>query len=175
MVGGAPDRPAFALVDHFGRPRSESDFRGRFVIVYFGFTSCRVVCPRALTKLSQVIGDLGGESAGIDALYISVDPDRDTPEVMRAYLEAGYPRFLGLTGSTEAIAEARRAFRVFAARKADPADPDGYDVAHTAISFLLDREGRYADHFPDTMDAGRIVDRIRLHRADAQPPARSAG
>ena len=82
---------------------------------------------------------------------------------MRSFLETSYPHFLGLTGSTEAIEKARRSFRVFAERKADPADPDGYAMAHTAISFLLDREGHYVDHFSDAMDAGKIVERIRFH------------
>ncbi|MBR0756091.1 SCO family protein [Bradyrhizobium jicamae] len=163
---GAPDHPTFTLTDHFGNEVSETDFHGAFQLVYFGFTSCRVVCPRALAKLSGVLDALGDEAAGqITPLYITVDPARDTPEKMKAYLEADYPRFLGLTGPDAAIDDAKRCFRIFAQRKSDPADPDGYQIAHTAIAYLLDRNGEYLDHFPDAMEATKIVERIRFHLA----------
>lgn len=163
---GAPQHPAFALTDHFGNRVTEKEFHGWFQLVYFGFTSCRVVCPRALAKLSGVLGELGDEGARwIKPLYVTVDPARDKPEVMRAYLEAGYPRFLGLTGTEEAIEDAKKNFRVFAQRKAAPDDPDGYQIAHTAIAYLLDRNGNYLDHFPDATGAARIIERIRIHLA----------
>ena len=163
---GAPDHPVFTLTDHFGKEVSEADFRGAFQLVYFGFTSCRVVCPRALAKLSGVLESLGDEAAKqIKPLYITVDPARDTPEKMKACLEADYPRFLGLTGPEAAIEDAKRCFRVFAQRKSDPADPDGYQVAHTAIAYLLDRNGSYLDHFSDATEATKIVERIRFHLA----------
>lgn len=160
---GAPTLPGFSLIDHFGRPVSERDFRGRFQLVYFGFTSCRVVCPRALSRLSAVLDMIGDEGAAIAALYVSVDPDRDTPDVMRRYLEANYPRFIGLTGPANAIDAARCDFRVFAERRPDPADPAGYAVSHTAIAFLVDPVGRYLDHFSDALDSDVIADRLRTH------------
>lgn len=163
---GAPSRPRFALTDHFGKEVTEKDFYGWFQLVYFGFTSCRVVCPRALTKLSGVLETLGDEDAGrIKPLYITVDPARDTPEAMKAFLETGYPRFLGLTGPERAIEDVKKSFRVFAQRKSDPADPAGYQIAHTAIAYLLDPDGNYLDHFPDAAEGGRIIERIRGYLA----------
>ncbi|MBR0825254.1 SCO family protein [Bradyrhizobium manausense] len=163
---GAPGHPVFTLTDHFGKQATEKDFHGWFQLVYFGFTSCRVVCPRALTKLSGVLETLGDEGARrIKPLYITVDPARDTPQAMKTFLETGYPRFLGLTGPEQAIEEAKTSFRVFAQRKSDPADPDGYQIAHTAIAYFLDPGGNYLDHFPDATEAGRIIERIRGHLA----------
>ncbi|MZG15876.1 SCO family protein [Streptomyces sp. SID5914] len=150
----------FSLLDHNGRPVTQDDFQGRFRLVYFGFTHCRVVCPRSLTKLSGILDRLGERAEKVTALYISVDPDRDTPAVMRAYLEDRYPRFLGLTGNTEQIDEAKRNFRVFAQTKPDAADPDGYAVPHTAIAYLLNADGKYCTHFTDTTESQEIFDRL---------------
>lgn len=163
-------RPAarFTLVDHFGRSATETDFRGRNLLVYFGFTHCRVVCPRSLARLSQVLDRLGEKADRIAALYITVDPARDTPDVMRRYLEA-YPAFTGLTGSAEEIDAAKRAFRVFAERRADPLDPDGYAVPHSAIAYLMDREGAYLDHFTDALDEEALASRIEQALAQQEP------
>ncbi|WP_236792190.1 SCO family protein [Amycolatopsis sp. GM8] len=157
----APVVPRYALVDHHGRDVTEQDFLGRYQLVFFGFTHCRMVCPRALTKLSTVLDDLGPLVDRIQPLYISVDPERDTPEVMRAFLEENYPRFLGLTGSPEAAEAARSAFRVYAGRGTDPEDPEGYAVPHTALTYLLDPAATYLAHFPDVLDADDITARIR--------------
>lgn len=86
--------PRYALVDHHGRTVTEQDFAGRYQLVFFGFTHCRMVCPAALGKLSTVLDDLGPLAERIQPLYISVDPERDTPEVMRAFLEESYPLVL---------------------------------------------------------------------------------
>ena len=130
------------------------------MLAYFGFTHCRVVCPRALSKLSGVLDQLGPRADNIAALYITTDPDRDTPEVMRDYLSDEYPRFTGLTGSTSAIDAAKATFRVFATRKDDPEDPDGYAVPHSAIAYFMAPNGDYVAHFADTVDAETITKRI---------------
>lgn len=98
MVSGAPVA-RFSLIDHNGRRVTENDFTDSYLLVYFGFTHCKVVCPRSLAKLSRVLEGLGEKAERIRALYVTVDPARDTPEVMRAYLEGNHRRFLGLTGS----------------------------------------------------------------------------
>ena len=162
MVSGAPSAN-FSLTDHFGQRVDESSYRGQFLLVYFGFTRCRVVCPRSLAKLSAVLNRLGNAAAAIKPLYITVDPARDTPEIMRRYLERDSPRFTGLTGTDDEIEAAKRSFRVFAARKADAEDPDGYAVPHTAIAYLMGREGEYLAHFTDAVDEDAIVERIGTH------------
>ena len=160
-AGGPPVEPRWALTDHNGRRVTESDFQGRYQLVFFGFTHCRVVCPRALSKMTAVLDDIGELAKRIQPLYISVDPARDTPDVMRVFLERAYPKFLGLTGSAEEAEVAKSAFRVFAGRREDPDDPDGYDVPHSALTYLIDPEGRYVKHFPDVAEADRIADSLK--------------
>lgn len=164
----AAPRAAFELTDHAGRRINQNTFLGRYLLVYFGFTHCRVVCPRSLAKLSSVLERLGEVSSQITPLYITVDPDRDTPEVLADYLESRYPRFTGLTGSVDEIEGAKAAFRVFAERRRDPEDEDGYAVPHTAIAYLMDRRGDYCAHFTDALDEEAIVARIsaRLHSVE---------
>jgi protein SCO1/2 len=157
---GAPIHPAFDLVDHDGRSVTPAAFAGRFVLVFFGFTHCRVVCPRELGKLSRALERLGPAVDRIQALYISVDPERDTPAVMKTFLEARFPRFLGLTGAREQVEAAKRSFRVFTQRRDDPAAPGGYDVPHTAIAYVLDRQGRYLAHFLDVATEDQLVQRL---------------
>ena len=158
----APTMPTYSLVDHHGRPVTERSYQGRWQLVFFGFTHCKAVCPRALQRLSATLGDLAELADEVSPLYITVDPDRDTPEVMREFLRA-YPRFTGLTGSTEAIEEAKKTFRVFARRKEDPDDPDGYAMPHTAITYLIAPDGRYEAHFPDTMSQEELTTQLRSH------------
>lgn len=146
------------LVDHDGRPVTEASFRGQWLLVYFGFTHCRVVCPRSLTRLSNVLDAIGPDLAQtIQPIYVTVDPKRDTPAVMREYLSTRYPRFLGLTGTEEQVGEAKEAFKVFSRPKPDPHDPANYDVPHTAITYLIDPAGAYATHWPETRNANDIV------------------
>jgi protein SCO1/2 len=152
---------AFRLVDHHGTAVSDESYRGKHALVFFGFTHCKVVCPRALAKLEIVLDALGPLATEVRPLYVTVDPERDTPEVLRAFLERRAPRFVGLTGSREQIDEAKRAFRVFARKVKDPDDPDGYAVPHTAIAYLLDPDGRYAAHFTDAVDAPEMTARLR--------------
>lgn len=161
MSHGAPDNLQWHLTDHHGRRVSEKDFLGRYQIVYFGFTHCKKVCPRALGRISAVLEDVGDLVKLIQPLYISVDPARDTPEVMREFLESNFPRFLGLTGTQQEAEVARSAFRVFAGRRADPNDPEGYEVPHSALTYLIDPEGKYLTHFADTVEAPRIVERLK--------------
>jgi protein SCO1/2 len=127
------------------------------MLVLFGFTHCQVVCPQALSRLSDVLAKIGeARAARVQPLYI-VDPDRDSPKVMKAFLAANYPLFTGLTGTTEQIEGAKNAFNVFARRKVDPAAPDGYVVSHTAITYLLDPAGSYVTHWTDAVDTDEIL------------------
>jgi protein SCO1/2 len=160
---GTPDQPqiggAFRLTDHHGREVTELSYHGKHVLLFFGFTHCRMVCPRALTKLSGVLDSIGELADRVQALYVTVDPERDSPEMMRAFLES-YPRFTGLTGTRAQIDDAKSAFKVFARRAADPLDDAGYSVPHTAIAYLMDSAGSYVTHFPDALDAEEIRERL---------------
>ncbi|MFC5142757.1 SCO family protein [Actinomycetospora rhizophila] len=155
-MSAPPIRATYALVDHHGRAVTEATYRGSWQLVQFGFTHCRVVCPRALAKLDSALEQapaLLGGSAPVVALYVTVDPERDTPEVMRAFLADAHPRFTGLTGSAAQVQDAAAAFRVFARPRRDGSD----QIRHTAITYLLDPDGRPAHHWPDTADAATIA------------------
>jgi protein SCO1/2 len=156
LVGGA-----FRLIDHHGVEVTDETYRGRYLLLFFGFTRCKVVCPRALCRLTNVLDALGPLAEKLQPLYVTRDPERDTPEVMRTFLERGYPRFTGLTGSRERIEEAKKAFRVFARRASDPDDPEGYAVAHSAITYVLDPVGRYTMHFTDAVEEREMTARLR--------------
>ena len=158
----APITPTFALTDHHGNPVTHHSYRGRWQLVFFGFTHCKAVCPRALQRLSATLDDLHDIAAQITPLYITVDPDRDTPDVMKNFLHT-YLHFTGLTGTTTDIDHARTAFRVYARRKDDPHDPDGYAMPHTALTYLLSPQGHYVEHYPDTMPQEELTTRLRAH------------
>jgi protein SCO1 len=150
----------FSLVDHDSRAVGDESFRGRHVLVFFGFTHCKVVCPRALGRISRALELMGDDAERFAPLYISVDPERDTPARMKEFLSA-YPRFKGLTGTREQIDATKQAFRVFAQRQADAEEPDGYVVPHTAFTYVLDPQGAYVTHYADTIDAETMTSRLR--------------
>jgi len=154
---------AFSLVDHEGRAVTPATYRGRWLLVFFGFTHCKVVCPRNLGKLSAVLEALGPDARSVLPLYVSVDPERDTPARMKGWLGENFPRFTGLTGSREAAEAARKAFRVFAARRPGADGSVDYDVPHSAITYLVDPLGHFRDHFPETLDQAMIAERIAGH------------
>jgi protein SCO1 len=161
FLTGAPANCSFALLDHHGHAVTDADYRGRFLLIYFGFTHCRVVCPRALARLSDALALIRDLAERVQPLSVSVDPARDTPEVMKSFLETRYPRFTGLTGSREQADAAKQTFRVFAERAADPDDPNGYAVPHSALSYLVGPDGKYIAHFADTLDRDELARRLR--------------
>jgi protein SCO1 len=156
---------AFALVDHDGRNVTDQSYLGKIMLLFFGFTHCRSVCPVALGHLSAVIERLGEAASQLQPLYVTVDPDRDTPEVMKAFLKTNYPRFKGLTGPRENLEHVKTRYRVFAKRVDAPDDPSGYQMPHTAFAYLIGRDGRYVTHFTNTADEDRIVDHIAKYLA----------
>jgi cytochrome oxidase Cu insertion factor (SCO1/SenC/PrrC family) len=138
----------FALTDQHGRRRTDADFRGRLMLVYFGYTFCPDICPLGLTTVSDAIDRLPAEIQDeVVPLFITVDPARDTVEVMREYVGSFSPRLIGLTGNEAAIASTLRAYRVYA-RKSDAETGDGrYLVDHSTFTYLMGRDGKYLAHF----------------------------
>jgi protein SCO1/2 len=172
--GPACECGEFSLVDHFNRAVTEQVLRDEYTLVLFGFTHCRVVCPRALARHAGVLEQLASEGWLIRGVYITVDPERDTPEVMREYLQP-YPAFLGLTGDVAQIDQARAAFRVFAKRLSEPEDPDGYRVAHSAIAYLLAPDVCCLAHFSDALAEDEVLVRMRALLPPRQSGNGSAG
>ena len=134
----------FELVDQAGRTIRDDDLRGKWQLVFFGFTSCPDVCPMTLENITAALEELGPVADKLQPLLITVDPERDTPAVLKEYLAAFDPRILGLTGTPERVQEALRSFRVYAAKR--PLD-GGYTMDHSTFVYLMDPHGAYAVHF----------------------------
>ena len=138
---GADYGRSLTLTDHTGRPRSLADWKGKVVVLFFGFTQCPDVCPTTLATMADVVKRLGPDADGVQVLFVTVDPERDTQAVLAPYVTAFDPRFVGLYGDAEATAKAAREFRVFF-QKVPGSAPGTYTIDHTAASYVLDREGR---------------------------------
>jgi len=135
----------FRLVDQNSKPITEQDLKGHPFLVFFGFTHCPDVCPTTLFEVSEILGKLGPDAKNIRALFITVDPERDTPAVLNVYLSSFDPRVIGVTGDSAAIASVEKAYRVYA--KKVPLDGGGYTMDHTAIVYLMDKDGRFVAPF----------------------------
>jgi protein SCO1/2 len=135
----------FKLTDQNGQALSEQDLKGRPFLVFFGFTHCPDVCPTTLFEVSEILRSLGRDADRTRALFITVDPERDTPAVMKDYLSSFDPHLAGLTGDPAAIAAVAKAYRVY--YKKVPLDQGGYTMDHTAIVYLMDKDGRFVAPF----------------------------
>jgi protein SCO1 len=135
----------FHLIDQDGQPFSDEDLKGKTFLVFFGFTHCPDVCPTTLFEMSEIMRNLGPEADRTAALFISVDPERDTQEAMKDYMSSFDPHVRGLTGNAEALATVAKAYRVY--YKKVPLDGGDYTMDHTAIVYLMDKEGRFVSPF----------------------------
>ena len=135
----------FSLTDQNGQGVSDRDLKGRPFLVFFGFTHCPDVCPTTLFDVSEILRALGHDADRTRALFITVDPERDTPAVMKDYLSSFDPHLSGLTGDPAAVAAVAKAYRAY--YKKVPSDQGGYTMDHTAIVYLMDKEGRFVAPF----------------------------
>lgn len=138
---GANYARTFSLPDIDGRMRTLADFKGKVVVVFFGYTQCPDVCPTTMQELAQVKKALGPDGDRVQGVFITVDPQRDKPELLKLYLASFDPSFVALRGSEEQIKDTAKEFKVYYMQKAG-STPDSYTVDHTAASFLFDPEGR---------------------------------
>jgi protein SCO1 len=139
-VTGASFGRDFALIDHHGQARRLADFKGKVVVVFFGFTHCPDFCPTTLAELAAARRQLGGQADRVQVLLITVDPERDTPEVLSQYVTGFDPTFIGLTGTREQIAAVTREFKVVA-QKVKGKTADSYSVDHSAGTYVFDPSG----------------------------------
>ena len=144
-AGAAAIGGPFSLVDQNGRTVTDKDLHGHPFLVFFGFTHCPDVCPTALFELSEVLGKLGPDSQKVSALFVTIDPERDTPAAMKDYLSSFNPHLVGLTGDPAAIAAVAKEYRVYV--KKVPLDNGDYTMDHTALVYLMDKEGRFVTPF----------------------------
>jgi len=140
-IGGGP----FKLTDQTGQTVTEKDMVGRPTIIFFGYTHCPDVCPTSLFEMSEVLRAMGPDADRINAYFVTVDPERDTQETMKNYLSSFDPHLKGLTGDPAAVGKALSAFRVYA--KKVPLKDGGYSMDHTALIYLMDRDGRFVSPF----------------------------
>jgi protein SCO1/2 len=155
LVGGP-----FSLIGADGKAVTDADFRGRYMLVFFGFTHCPDICPAELQVIAQALDKLGDKGKKVVPVFITLDPERDTPQAMADYVKSFGPNFVGLTGSPEAIATAAKAYRVAFAKVEDKESAGDYSVDHSALVYLMDPEGKYVTHFSYGTSADELAEKL---------------
>ena len=133
------------------------------MLVFFGFTNCPDICPSALQTITVALDTLGDKADRLTPVFITLDPERDTPEVLAAYVKSFHSRIQGLTGSPEEVQAAIKAYRVYAKKVADESDPSRYSVDHSGFFYLMDAQGTYLTHFPHSIDAEQLAAKLLPH------------
>ncbi|MGQ0749144.1 MAG: SCO family protein [Betaproteobacteria bacterium] len=153
-ITGVPWGGGFKLTDHNGQTRSLADFKGKVTLLFFGYTNCPGPCPTALAEMAQLIKELGTDGAGVQVLFVTVDPERDTPQRLATYLQSFHPSFLGLTGPKEELEKAAKEFKIHYQAQKQQQDGHsghgahgGYMVDHSTGIYMLDRSGRARLYF----------------------------
>jgi protein SCO1/2 len=157
QVGGP-----FSLVDQTGAPVTDQSYKGKYRLIYFGYTFCPDACPTELQIMAQAIDSLGADGAKIQPIFITIDPERDTVEHMAAYVKLFDPRLVGLTGTPEQIAGVARAYRVYYA-KAPAQDEGPYMMNHSSYVYLMNPDGKFLTVFSSDLDADRLASEIRRY------------
>lgn len=156
LIGGP-----FTLVDQDGKTRTDKEFRGKLMLVYFGYTYCPDICPTELQTISDALDELGDKAAQVQPLFITVDPERDTPSVMKAYVGHFNPRLLGLSGTSEQVAAAAKAYRVYYAKApAKGGSKNDYLMDHSGFVYLMGRDGKYLTHFTPQTPPDQVMQAI---------------
>ena len=161
-ITGADYAQGFQLTDLDGQPRSLADYKGKVVVVFFGFTQCPDVCPTTMNEMAQVKKLLGTDGDKLQVVFISIDPERDTPEVLKAYMGSFDPSFAGLyAASPDALAALAKDFKIYY-KKVDGKTPTSYSMDHTAASYVYDPQGRLRLYARYGIGPQAMADDIRL-------------
>ncbi|RTL63795.1 MAG: SCO family protein [Hyphomicrobiales bacterium] len=155
LVGGP-----FTLTDHTGRKVTDQDYRGKFMLVFFGFTYCPDVCPTALQTMAAALEMLGPKAERLVPLFITVDPERDTPEQLAQYVSSFSPKLVGLTGTRPEIDTVLKEYRVYAQKVEDPKSTAGYTMNHSSIVYIMGPDGAYRTHFTHATGAETMAERL---------------
>jgi len=152
----------FSLIDENGQPFTNEDVKGSVAIVYFGFATCPDVCPLALGTLSAALNELDeGERNALSPLFITVDPERDTPEIVKTYLSSFHEDIRGLSGTVEAVDQARQSFKVFASKELLNDSAVEYTMNHTSLFYVIDKKGKPALALRDTLSPQQLAEMLR--------------
>jgi protein SCO1/2 len=149
----------FRLIDQNGKPVSDADLKGKWQLVFFGYTHCPDACPTALNEIALALDQLGVKRDEVEIVFITVDPERDTPAVMKAYVQSFDARIIALTGSPDAVAQAAKAYRVYYAKH--PRGDGEYDMDHSAVIYVMNPEGRFTATFTPDSTADAIAQRLQ--------------
>jgi protein SCO1/2 len=163
MYGRGSVGGPFTLTDASGKPRSDSEFRGKLMIVYFGYTYCPDVCPADLMAITQALDALGPAADGVQPIFITVDPERDT-RVLKDYVGAFHPSLIGLTGSPDDIRKVANAYKAFYVKVPDERGGD-YSIDHAGVIYLMGRDGEYLGFTPPQTSAQRLTEILRKYLA----------
>jgi protein SCO1/2 len=150
----------FTLIDGSGKPVTDQAFRGKFMLVYFGYSFCPDVCPTTLNEIADAMDRLGPAAARVQPIFITVDPKRDTPEVIRQYAANFSPRLLGLTGSPEQIAQVAKEYRVYYAEHRTGPGPNDYSMDHSSVLYLMGPDGQFIEPIAADETAAKIASDI---------------
>ena len=163
LAGGTPTIGGpFTLVDQDGKTVTDKDFRGQYLMIYFGYTYCPDVCPTSLTYMSDALDLLGDTAARVTPMLITIDPARDTPEHLKEYAAYFHPRLHALTGSPEQIAAVAKAYRVYYSKvKGEDATEDDYLMDHSSVTYVMGPDGMFRLHFSHGTDAETMASRLR--------------
>lgn len=153
--------PTFTLADSEGRIRTAEEFRGKHLLVFFGFTSCPDVCPTTLSEVAQVMDDLGPDAAAVQPIFISIDPNRDVRLGLAKYTTAFHPTILGLAGSEAETQSAAASFKIFYEREPDTSAPDGYTMSHSSGLFLVSPDGEWLGQYGYGTPASEILNDLK--------------
>lgn len=156
LVGGP-----FKLIDQNGKPTTEKDFLGRYMLVFFGFTNCPDICPAGLQVMTTALDQLGDSAKDVTPVFITVDAERDTPEKLALYAKSFHPRLVALTGSDEEVKAAAKAYRVYFEKVPDGSNPANYSFDHSSIFYLMDKDGTLLAPIPYTTDPAQLATAIR--------------
>jgi len=163
MYGRGTVGGPFTLTDQAGRKRSDGEFRGKLMIVYFGYTFCPDVCPADLMAITQALDELGPLASQVQPIFITVDPERDT-KVLSDYVAAFHRSFVGLTGTAEEIRKVANAYKAFYAKVPGGRDGD-YAIDHTGVIYLMGRDGEYLGFMPPQTGPERLIEILRKYLA----------
>lgn len=153
----------FSLLDHRGVRRTDREFRGKLLLVYFGYTRCTDVCPTDLQQIALALRLLGPAASAVQPLFITLDPERDTQAHLATYVQAFDPRLIALRGTAEEVRHVAGEYRMYS-RKV-PVEGGDYVIDHAAATYVMGRDGRYIGFFPPGTAAGRMVEVLRRHLA----------
>ena len=153
LVGGP-----FTLIDSAGKTVTDQDFRGRYMLIFFGFTHCPDICPAELQVMAAALDQLGDKAKKVVPIFITLDPERDTPEAVGAYVKNFSSNIVGLTGSMEAISATAKAYRVSFSKFQDKSGGDNYTIDHSALAYLMGTDGEYITHIPYGTSVAQMVD-----------------